>query len=175
MMLEIARLWSSIAHYEPERDRYEIHGVMGPDEFHERYPGAAEGGLRNNAYTRPPRRCSTSCRRAARRPCGRGWASATRRSGPWQEMSRKMFVPFHGDGIVSQFEGYEDLEGLEFSMQFRGTPMRVQLGAGELTVTAHPEGQSRPIRVGLGEDVRELCPGDRCSFAFGELATAQGR
>ena len=24
---------------------------MGPDEFHEKYPGAAEGGLRNNAYT----------------------------------------------------------------------------------------------------------------------------
>ena len=24
---------------------------MGPDEFHERYPDAAEAGLRNNAYT----------------------------------------------------------------------------------------------------------------------------
>ena len=43
MMLEIARFWASIAHYNPERDRYEIHGVMGPDEFHEKYPGA-DGG-----------------------------------------------------------------------------------------------------------------------------------
>ena len=51
IMLEIARFWSSIAHYNPERDRYEIHGVMGPDEFHEKYPGATESGLRNNAYT----------------------------------------------------------------------------------------------------------------------------
>ena len=51
MMLEIARFWSSIAHYNPERERWEIHGVMGPDEFHEKYPGADEGGLRNNAYT----------------------------------------------------------------------------------------------------------------------------
>ena len=51
MMLEIARFWASIAHFNPDRDRYEIHGVMGPDEFHEKYPGAAEGGLRNNAYT----------------------------------------------------------------------------------------------------------------------------
>ena len=24
---------------------------MGPDEFHERYPGVRDGGLRNNAYT----------------------------------------------------------------------------------------------------------------------------
>ncbi|MGH9115040.1 MAG: glycoside hydrolase family 65 protein, partial [Acidimicrobiales bacterium] len=51
MMLEIARFWASIAHYNPVRERYEIHGVMGPDEFHEKYPGATEGGLRNNAYT----------------------------------------------------------------------------------------------------------------------------
>ena len=43
MMLEIARFWASIAHYNPERDRYEIHGVMGPDEFHEKYPGADRG------------------------------------------------------------------------------------------------------------------------------------
>jgi trehalose/maltose hydrolase-like predicted phosphorylase len=30
MMLEIARFWASIAHFNPERERYEIHGVMGP-------------------------------------------------------------------------------------------------------------------------------------------------
>ncbi|MDQ3827005.1 MAG: glycoside hydrolase family 65 protein, partial [Actinomycetota bacterium] len=28
LMLEIARFWASITHYNPERDRYEIHGVM---------------------------------------------------------------------------------------------------------------------------------------------------
>ena len=51
LMLEIARFWASIAHFDPERGRYEIDGVMGPDEFHEKYPGAEHGGLRNNAYT----------------------------------------------------------------------------------------------------------------------------
>ena len=35
LMLEIARFWGSIAHYNPERGRYEIWGVMGPHEFHE--------------------------------------------------------------------------------------------------------------------------------------------
>jgi trehalose/maltose hydrolase-like predicted phosphorylase len=30
------------------------------------------------------------------------------------DMSRKMFVPFHGDGIISQFEGYENLEELDW-------------------------------------------------------------
>ena len=51
MMLEIVRFWASITHFNPERERYEIHGVMGPDEFHDKYPDALQGGLRNNAYT----------------------------------------------------------------------------------------------------------------------------
>ena len=32
----------------------------------------------------------------------------------WQEMSRRMYVPFHADGVISQFEGYEDLEELDW-------------------------------------------------------------
>ena len=29
-------------------------------------------------------------------------------------MSRRLFVPFHDDGIISHFEGYEDLEELDW-------------------------------------------------------------
>ena len=32
----------------------------------------------------------------------------------WEDMSRRMFVPFHDDGIISQFEGYEELEELDW-------------------------------------------------------------
>jgi trehalose/maltose hydrolase-like predicted phosphorylase len=122
LMLEIARFWASIAHYNPERDRYEIHGVMGPDEFHEGYPGAEEGGLRNNAYTNlmvawiaatAPRVLDLlpASRRAALR-IHLGLTDAELRT--WDEMSRKMFVPFHAEGIVSQFEDYADLEELDW-------------------------------------------------------------
>ena len=38
MILEIARFWASMSTYNHSLDRYEIKGVMGPDEFHERYP-----------------------------------------------------------------------------------------------------------------------------------------
>lgn len=48
---EIARFWSSIAAFNAERGRYEIRGVMGPDEFHEGYPDSSTPGLNNNAYT----------------------------------------------------------------------------------------------------------------------------
>ena len=122
MMLEIARFWASIAHFNPERERYEIHGVMGPDEFHEKYPDAPEGGLRNNAYTNimvawlwdiagklltllPDSRVE-----ALRARLG----ISAEELALWQDMSRRTFVPFHGDGIISQFEGYGELEELDW-------------------------------------------------------------
>jgi len=32
----------------------------------------------------------------------------------WREISHRMVVPFHGDGIISQFEGYEQLAELDW-------------------------------------------------------------
>ena len=32
----------------------------------------------------------------------------------WDDISRKMYVPFHGDGLISQFEGYEQLSELDW-------------------------------------------------------------
>jgi trehalose/maltose hydrolase-like predicted phosphorylase len=122
MMLEIARFWASIARFNPERERYEIHGVMGPDEFHDKYPDAPQDGLRNNAYTNVMVAwlCDIACKLLPLLPASRA-AALRGRLGigddelvVWRDMSRRMFVPFHGDGIVSQFEGYEDLEELDW-------------------------------------------------------------
>ena len=341
MMLEIARFWASIAHFNPQRDRYEIHGVMGPDEFHERYPGASEGGLRNNAYTNVMVAWIAEIAQKVLDllPEGRRVALRTRLEltddelTRWQEMSRKMYVPFLAEGIISQFEGYEQLEeldwdayrkrypniqrldrilkaegddpdrykltkqadavllfflfsneelrrlferlgyeyepgtaqktveyydrrtshgstlsfiahagvlaaidpesswqrflvalesdvgdvqggttkegihmgvmsgtldlvqrsyagssvrdgvlffeprlndrldGLAFSMQFRGMPLQVSFEGSELTVAADPEGHSRPVRIGVGEEIQKLGPGDRWTFALRREST----
>jgi alpha,alpha-trehalase len=32
----------------------------------------------------------------------------------WKDISRKLFVPFHDDGIISQFQGYEQLEEFDW-------------------------------------------------------------
>ena len=45
LILDIACFWSSIASFDDERGRYEIRGVMGPDEFHDGYPDSATPGL----------------------------------------------------------------------------------------------------------------------------------
>jgi trehalose/maltose hydrolase-like predicted phosphorylase len=122
MMLEIARFWASIAQFNPERERYEIHGVMGPDEFHEKYPDAPEGGLSNNAYTNimVAWLCDIAGKLLTLLPDSRVEALRARLGigadelALWQDMSRRTFVPFHGDGIISQFEGYGELEELDW-------------------------------------------------------------
>ena len=51
VMIEIARFWQSIAEYEKKIDKYHIKGVVGPDEFHEKYPWSNKPGFIDNAYT----------------------------------------------------------------------------------------------------------------------------
>ncbi|MDQ6837111.1 MAG: glycoside hydrolase family 65 protein [Actinomycetota bacterium] len=122
LMLEVARFWASAAVFNSERQRYEIHGVMGPDEFHEKYPGAAEGGFRNNAYTNVMVAwlCGIARDVLSLLPASRADALRERLGlgdeelRIWKEMSRRMFVPFHSDGVISQFEGYEELEELDW-------------------------------------------------------------
>jgi len=51
MFFEICRFWASKATKDDTTGRYSIKNVMGPDEFHEAYPDASEGGLKDNSYT----------------------------------------------------------------------------------------------------------------------------
>jgi alpha,alpha-trehalase len=121
MILDIARYWAALATHDPELDRFVIRGVMGPDEFHTGYPGAEDDGLDNNAYTNIM--AVWVLRRAidvlealpVRRRVELTESLGLRRSEVrlWQEMVRKMFVPFHR-GVISQFEGFGDLEELDW-------------------------------------------------------------
>ena len=122
LILDIACFWSSIASFDEKRGRYEIRGVMGPDEFHDGYPDSATPGLNNNAYTNimavwvlcralevldllsDMRRAELTTR------LGLSTEEITR----WDDISRRMIVPFHDDGIISQFEGYEKLRELDW-------------------------------------------------------------
>jgi len=122
MLLEIARFWASIATYNRALDRYEILGVMGPDEYHDGYPDRDRPGLDNNAYTNvmaawvlcraletldllpEHRRIELEDRlRLQQEEIDR-----------WEEVSRKLRVCFHDGDIISQFEGYERLQELDW-------------------------------------------------------------
>ncbi len=121
MLIDIARFWASVAAHDPSDDRYEIRGVMGPDEFHDGYPDRPGEGIDNNAYTNVM--VSWLMQRAL---------EATALLGPlgcdellerlevdraelevWEHMSRRMLVPYH-EGVISQFSGYEQLLELDW-------------------------------------------------------------
>ncbi|MEU8801041.1 glycoside hydrolase family 65 protein [Spirillospora sp. NPDC048819] len=122
IMLEVARFFACLAAYDRSTDRYEIHGVMGPDEYHDAYPGRDEPGLNNNAYTNVL--AIWVLRRALdalaalpedRRTELRERLALTREEiTRFEDVARKMYVPFH-DGVISQFDGYADLEELDWT------------------------------------------------------------
>jgi trehalose/maltose hydrolase-like predicted phosphorylase len=121
IILEVARFWSSLSTYNHSLDRYEIKGVMGPDEFHEGYPGRREPGLDNNAYTNLMA-VWCLCRAAeVLQTLPSAFArELTHRLGihrpdldRWEHISRRMRVCFHED-VISQFEGYDRLEELDW-------------------------------------------------------------
>ena len=122
LLIEIARFWASIATYNPAQDRYEINGVMGPDEYHEAYPDSDEAGLRNNTYTNvmavwvllralealqelPPH---------YRQEVVEELMIRDEELERWHDISQKMTVVFHADGVLSQFEGYEQLREFDW-------------------------------------------------------------
>jgi trehalose/maltose hydrolase-like predicted phosphorylase len=121
MMLEIARFWASAATYNRALDRYEIKGVVGPDEYHDGYPDSTAPGLDNNAYTNVMAAWCL-CRALDALVVLPPSAAADLRerldlteteTDRWDEISRKLRVCFH-DGVISQFEGYAELEELDW-------------------------------------------------------------
>ena len=51
MLLEVARFLVSLTSFDEAGARYHVRGVMGPDEYHDGYPGAERPGVDDNAYT----------------------------------------------------------------------------------------------------------------------------
>jgi len=125
ILIDIARFWSSLARYDESDDRFDIVGVMGPDEYHTDYPGNGTEdhvGLTNNSYTNV---MAAWCLNRAREvlellPNERSQelcesSGLTKKDiAHWEEISRKLRVPFHDGGIISQFEGYESLEEFDW-------------------------------------------------------------
>ena len=122
IILEIARFWASVAKWNSKRERYDICNVLGPDEFHDRYPGSETPGLNNNAYTNvmaawclvraldvleilPDERC-----RELRESLQITGEEIER----WDEVSRKLYLPLSDEGMLWQFEGYDALKEFDW-------------------------------------------------------------
>ena len=122
MIVDIARFWASATTYNSELERYEIRGVMGPDEYHESYPGSETPGLDNNVYTNVM--AVWTLQRAldvlALLPADRRTVLQAQLElseqvlERWADITRKMRVVFHSGGMLSQFEGFESLREFDW-------------------------------------------------------------
>ncbi|MEU6864447.1 glycoside hydrolase family 65 protein [Streptomyces sp. NPDC046876] len=121
LILYVAHFWSGAATWDAGLGRYRIRGVVGPDEYHDAYPGAAAPGVDDNAYTNV-----SAAWVLARALDLYGEVPAARRAEllarlgldaddlrGWEEVSRRMYVPFH-QGVISQFHGYGELAELDW-------------------------------------------------------------
>lgn len=145
LIIEIARFFASVATHDEVADRYDIAGVMGPDEFHDGYPDAPGKGLRNNAYTNVMaawvmQRAADVVNLLMPRYADQVWNRVRLRPGEserWRLIGSRLRVPFHTDGVISQFEGYEQLK------EFDWAGYRARYGAiGRLDLILAAEGDS---------------------------------
>jgi len=123
MFLEICRFWASKCHWNESRQRFDLTKVMGPDEFHEQYPDAAEGGLNNNAYTNLM--VAWAFRKAGiiLQSYGLKGPEEFKKLGfdadeleHWKKISEKLYLDITQDGIIAQYEGYFDLKELDWDL-----------------------------------------------------------
>ncbi|ORI20714.1 hypothetical protein BJD99_06615 [Rhodococcus sp. 1163] len=121
MLVENARFWTSLAVWDADDDRFDIRGVMGPDEFHDGYPGHPGEGIDNSTYVNVM--ASWSIRRAldayaiVGRDGGVGlWTGLDVSSSElhaWHNLACRLRVEFLDNGLLAQFHGYGELRELD--------------------------------------------------------------
>lgn len=122
LLFSICRFWAGKSKLNRTTGRYEIFKVMGPDEFHEKYPDSEEGGLKDNAYTNL----------MVAWMLGRAGDLLHRMSGPdkqsvferlrltpgeierWNDIASRLNLVVSDEGIMAQYDGYFDLKELDF-------------------------------------------------------------
>ncbi|EAC5373237.1 glycoside hydrolase family 65 protein, partial [Listeria monocytogenes] len=123
LMLEVAHFWQSAATWDDATQRYFIDKVMGPDEFHESYPNSEQGGLKNNAYTNMmvvwlfeeienlQQQLSAESFQAVLEKTALTPADIAAMA----DIRTKLGLEIDQEGIIAQFEGYFQLEDLDWA------------------------------------------------------------
>jgi len=121
MFLQICRFWASKCHWNEAKGRYDLTKVMGPDEFHEQYPDATEGGLNNNAYTNLMAAWAFGKAFEILDSFGENRMAIFEKLGfmeeelaLWKDISQKLFLDINAEGIIAQYESYFDLKELDW-------------------------------------------------------------
>lgn len=123
ILLEIALFFSSLAEFDARDGRYHFRGVVGPDEYHTRYPNRPGPGIDDNAYTnvmaawtlRAALRTLTILPANRRRELEEELGITDDDVRRFEDVARHVYVPFLTERIIGQFEGYDALEELDWA------------------------------------------------------------
>nr|MDJ0925559.1 beta-phosphoglucomutase family hydrolase [Acidimicrobiia bacterium] len=114
MLIELARFWAFKSSLNEDTGRYEIDGVIGPDEFHEKNPGAVTGGLKDNSYTnimvvwllRTTKEVLELIGADARQKVVEKTGLQADESAGWADIASRLTLHMSSDGVLEQFDGY---------------------------------------------------------------------
>lgn len=122
MLLEIACFWESMTEFDEKDQRYHIEHVMGPDEFHEAYPQARQGGFKDNSYTnimvawlftqigQLRKQWNTDDFDPIQIKVGLNDQSFKK----MEDIRQRLALQINAEGVLAQFEGYFSLKDLDW-------------------------------------------------------------
>jgi HAD superfamily hydrolase (TIGR01509 family) len=124
MILEICRFWASKADFNQKTQRYDIAGVMGPDEYHEAYTNTKSGGITNNAYTNLMVAWLFKCafeivdqlETDALNTLYQKIELSEKEQENWLNISTRLAIPLSEDDILEQYEGYFKLQEIDWQI-----------------------------------------------------------
>jgi trehalose 6-phosphate phosphorylase len=113
ILLETSKFWLNKVEL-GEDGRYHLAGVMGPDEYHEAYPDATTGGVKDNAYTNLMLAWSLNWLQELAES-GAAGSVPTELLAQAQEVGTKLALEVADDGVIAQYAGYFDLQPVDFT------------------------------------------------------------
>ena len=122
MFLEICRFWESKTRWDEKTQRFSISGVMGPDEFHEKYADTEDGGITDNAYTnimvawlfKMAGSLLSQIDPQAKTNLFQSLNMTEEETSHWQDVRKKLRLVISDEGIIAQYDGYFELKELDW-------------------------------------------------------------
>ena len=96
---------------------------MGPDEFHEKYPGTTKPGFKDNAYTnllivwtlKKAQEALDNLPQKVKSKFLKKFQISQKELNDWKDITKRMKIIINDKGIISQFDGYFKLKELNWA------------------------------------------------------------
>lgn len=122
IFLSIAQFACSLLKHSAKDRRFHTFNIMGPDEFHEKYPHSRKPGLKDNAYSnvmiawilQQAHALYNLLSSSQQKKILRKLKIKEKDIEKWRTIARRIGIIINDEGIISQFDGYFKLKELDW-------------------------------------------------------------